>query len=111
MSDTVKTWIEERRAIHTAADTGRWYAFDTGVGSSAIRSDEAVFEDMYMMKPDKTAVVDAHNMFPRALDALNAVLRRHAPHVPGVIDICAECDMSWPCATVTVIESALEAGE
>lgn len=79
MSDTVKTWIEERRAIHTAADTGRWYAFDTGVGSSAIRSDEAVFEDMYMMKPDKTAVVDAHNMFPRTLDAIEAVLKVHRP--------------------------------
>lgn len=87
MSDTVKSWIEERRAIiHGARE--------------AIRPAEAI--DLGLIE------------LPRALDALNAVLELHGPVETGVSDqywkepdYCPTCSEYWPCATVRAIEGAI----
>lgn len=85
MSDRIMEWLGERQMVHAAADTGHWYAFNTGVGSSALTPDEAVFEDAYMHKAEKSAVVDAHNHFPAALAAIEAVLALHRPESRFVV--------------------------
>lgn len=85
MTDKIKTWLNERQRVYAAADTGHWYAFNTGVGSSALPPDEAVFEDAYMQKAEKSVVVDAHNHFPVALAAIEAVLALHRPESHFVV--------------------------
>ena len=61
---------------------------------------------------DANAIADAHNMFPRALDALNAVLELHIKETDGTptgdaADVCS-CGMHyWPCPTIRAIEGAL----
>ena len=55
---------------------------------------------------------DSRAQFPRALDALNAVLELHVKETGGtpdggVADVCS-CGVSyWPCATVQAIEGAI----
>lgn len=74
--NSIKSWIEERRAIHAKAGAGRWEKRLNGHNYEIWEPGE--FDDAPVSsnsaKPDSTAIVDAHNMFPRALDALNAVL-------------------------------------
>ena len=60
---------------------------------------------------DSVAVVDAHNMFPRALTALEQVLELHrrAVDIFEPAEFCAACStdkrtVAWPCATVQAIE-------
>lgn len=65
MTDTVKSWIEERRAIHSEG---------TGV---LLRNPYELNREYDLWGEDAEAIADAHNMFPRALDALQAVLEEH----------------------------------
>lgn len=76
-----KAWIEERRAIHEAATEGPWvaeYSGETGdcvIPHDAQSTREAVaVTRLFHRTADANAIADAHNMFPRALDALQAVL-------------------------------------
>ncbi|VEW13539.1 Uncharacterised protein [Brevibacterium casei] len=134
MTDTVKSWIEERRAIHSEG---------TGV---LLRNPYELNREYDLWDEDAEAIADAHNMFPRALDALNKVLELHKPifyyeHEDSCMntdeDHCAErhvefdlgeyycedlptgeeaCDscyddegerVAYPCATVRAIEGAI----
>lgn len=95
MSDTVKSWIEERRAIHTNRHVKR------SAWSEATR--------------------DWAAEFPRALDALHAVLELHKPVASlgfsQICMICMEFDnpgesdsasfVQYPCPTVQAIEGAI----
>ena len=85
MSDTVKSWIEERRNIKESAHLSE-------VGAALAHE-------------------DGLDMFPRALDALQAVLELHKPMPDGN---CVSC--TWfsdgnivphPCPTVQAIEGAI----
>lgn len=109
MTDTVKSWIEERRAIRSYTteawehdrheDGGNFWA---GGGRS----------DFHLTVDDAAFCVDAHRNFPSALDALNAVLELHVKETGGtpdggVADVCS-CGVSyWPCPTVQAIEGAI----
>lgn len=80
MTDTAKAWIEERRGIHNEATDGPWvaeYSGETGdcvIPNDAQSTREAVaVTRLFHRTADANAIADAHNMFPRALDALNAV--------------------------------------
>ena len=88
MTDSIKSWIEERRDFHR----NRWVERESW--SEAVR--------------------DWHQNFPRALDALNAVLELHKPlgyigrDGETVWDECEHCYGSgWPCETVQAIEGAI----
>ena len=125
MSDTVKTWIEERRAIHRDGWSGKWSwslndrdlatlrATGGHVDFDLIRNDE-------FRGPSEVLdeIVDAHNVtVPRALDALEAVLKVHTPievnHAfKGRTNVCEQCSEDrlytlWPCETVQAIEGAI----
>lgn len=110
MSDTVKTWIEERRTIHTKA---------TDV---LLRNSYELERETDLSQGDTLAIEDAYNMFPRALDSLNKVLELHKPFEwsfgYGPVYSCEECsrlggnpgkedEAEWPCATVQTIEGAI----
>ena len=87
MTDTVMSWIEERRA--------------------ALRNDEK------LIREDRAQ--DAFHEFPRALNALEQVLAVHKPvylvsggeRKPGYCKECYSSNWSWPCATVQAIEGAI----
>lgn len=111
-----KSWIEERRAIHEAATEGPWvaeYSAETGdcvIPHDAQSTREAVaVTRLFHRTADANAIADAHNMFPRALDALSKVLglcdewdrEVSIPGVPGV-----ECDESFKVRLV--IQKAIE---
>ena len=120
MTDTVKSWIEERRAIHTAATEGPWEhgvkPFRGDIGHNVSSPERVVmFGGFESASPtaeaDSVAVVDAHNIFPRALNALEAVIELHKPlgyigrDGETVWDECEHCHGSgWPCETVEAIE-------
>ena len=116
MSDTVKSWIEERRAIHAASGAGRWEKRLNGHDYEIWELGE--FDDApvssFSADPDASAIVDAHNMFPRALNALQKVLELHGPVETGVSDqywkepdYCPTCSEYWPCETAQAIEGAI----
>ena len=114
MTDTVKAWIEERRAIHAKATPGEWEEdAASGLGGCVYLADgsyECVADAM--STDDAGPIVDAHNTFPRALDALNKVLELHVKgYETAGASWCLECETRWPCDTYRAIESALEAGE
>lgn len=84
MSD-LNEWLKERRRIHNEATDGPWEQDEEdgvrGVDLYTNAEDEE-FEDRWERRDadirtwdadDATAIVDAHNMFPRALNALEAV--------------------------------------
>ena len=124
MSDTVKSWIEERRAIHAKATPGKWdrrecsvmgarEASDVGQGPARLASMDMPYRKP-RMEANATAIVDSHNMFHRALDALSAVIELHKPlgyigrDGETVWDECEHCHGSgWPCETVQAIEGAI----
>ena len=74
-------------------------------------------------------IADARTALPKALDALGAVLALHRPHVCGEVPLwqlergacfigndgclsvgtCRDCQMPYPCPTVTQIQEALNA--
>lgn len=123
MSD-VRAWIEERQAIQAAATQGEWkWAGESDEPwpsgeNSLLAGDEIVLfgwgydaSGIEASPEDETSIVDAHNMFPRALDALNAVLELHKTMPDGN---CVSC--TWfsdgnivphPCPTVQAIEGAI----
>ena len=121
MSDTVKTWIEERQAIHAKATDGPWRArpgdeIEGPGGDNLMGGDTEYFSGFMLRGENATAVADAHNMFPRALDAIEAVLKVHTPievnHAfKGRTNVCEQCSEDrlyalWPCETVEAIEGA-----
>lgn len=121
MSDTVKSWIEERRAIHAAAESPWWTTRD--LQPATVFAGDGSAEDIAVLTTfehiDAAAIVDAHNTFPRALDALSAVLELHKPFEWSFgyepIKSCRACagfgaaqdNAEWPCATVQAIEGAI----
>lgn len=77
----VQQWIEERRTIHNEATEGPWvaeYSGETGdcvIPNDAQSTREAVaVTRLFHRTADANAIADAHNMFPRALNALEAVI-------------------------------------
>lgn len=112
MTDTVKSWIEERRVIHESAAEAPWWT-TRDLQPATVFSGDGSADDIAVLTTfehsDATAVVDAHNNLPRALDALNAVLglcdewdrEVSIPGVPGV-----ECDESFKVRLV--IQKAIE---
>lgn len=115
MTDTAKAWIEERRGIHSAATEGPWvaeYSGETGdcvIPHDAQSTREAVaVTRLFHRTADANAIADAHNMFPRALGALKAVLGLHIKgYETAGAHWCSECETKWPCATVQAIEGAI----
>ena len=127
MTDTVKSWIGERRAVHAKATPGEWQAdgFADELGGEPIirlsiwsgppSSKESPIVVHSIRHHGNTGfILDAHNMFPRALDALSAVIELHKPlgyigrDGETVWDECEHCYGSgWPCETVQAIEGAI----
>lgn len=124
MTDTVKAWIEERRAIHEATTEGPWvaeYSAETGdcvIPHDAQNTREAVaVTRLFHRTADANAIADAHNTLPRALDALNAVLELHrrAVDIFEPSEFCAACStdqrtVEWPCPTVQAVQAAIAGG-
>lgn len=127
MSDAITAWIKERRETHAAATKGPWELGHGGLDFSG-RPDSIVCGDgddpiiypqderggsSWDRDADATAIVDAHNTLPRALDALSAVLELHGwrGYTDGngdtIREACNECDLDWPCPTVEAIERAI----
>lgn len=124
MSDA-KSWIEERRATHAAATPGKaWSNYGTPpfeVYDSTKYADGDMGEVLAETRALKVshAITDAHNMFPRALDAIERVLELHKPFewsfgfetirsCRACAEMGAEQDCArWPCATVQAIEGAI----
>ena len=117
MTDSIKSWIEERRAIHSAAPGEAWSNYGTPpfeVYDSTKYADGDMGEMLAETRALKVshAITDAHNMFPRALDALNKVLELHRKerHEYGGW-MCTQCTRNhpvpYPCATVQAIEGAI----
>ena len=111
MSDTVKSWIEERR------EAGRGIPVPVTFENDNHGHALLIMDGHYATARDEstTAIVDAHNMFPRALNALEQVLELHKPKylvsggewIPGYCKECYSHDWAWPCATVQAIEGAI----
>ena len=105
MTETVKSWIQERRSIHADGT-------DVLLRSSYELERESGIEE----GTDIDAIVDAHNEFPKALTALSKVLELHKP-IDGLAydSPPQECNMCsddrgpkpWPCPTIQAIEGAL----
>lgn len=99
-----KSWIEERRAIR-------------GKGTDVLlRNPYELNREYDLWGEDAEAIADAHNMLPRALDALQAVLELHQPidglaydSPPQECNVCADDrgPKPWPCPTLQAIEGAL----
>src|SRR5699024_9244025 len=83
MSDTAKSWIEERQAIHTKATPGEWWWEGESneewpqSENSLMAGGEPVVNGwgydasgINVEDNDATYITDALNMFPRALTAL-----------------------------------------
>lgn len=94
----VQQWIEERRAIHSEG---------TGV---LLRNPYELNREYDLWDEDANAIADAHNMLPRALDALSKVLELHKPNEIGECPHCGHDSqgsaIEWPCPTVQAIEGA-----
>ena len=117
MTNTVKSWIEERRSTHEKAvdvSESEWFAcrYQIVAGSDMGDPDEIV--GTLNAKDYTTAIVDAHNMFPRAMDAIERVLELHAKSQWGFCTQCMETGeygwmlaVQWPCATVQAIGGAI----
>lgn len=78
MTTDIKAWIDERRAIHAAAPGEAWSNYGTPpfeVYDSTKYADGDMGEVLAETRALKVshAITDAHNMFPRALTALEAV--------------------------------------
>ena len=126
----VKLWIEERRGIHAKATPGEWWWEGESnedwpqSENSLMAGEEAVVNGwgydasgIDVEDDDATYITDALNMFPRALDAIEAVLKVHTPievnHAfKGRTNVCEQCSEDrlyalWPCETVEAIEGAI----
>lgn len=97
MPDAAKSWIKERRDIHSAATDGPWAIWEdlkdggfVHVGDEAgvipegamATSEDGPFNPTAKcyVRPDATAIVDAHNVtVPTALSMVEAVLELHRP--------------------------------
>ena len=121
MSDTVKSWIEQRRNVLSHAAKGPWRTGGWGALLSAdneqLLAGTATSEGYVQDEADESAIIDAHNMLPRALNALEKVLDVHTRisvehSVYGHTDACEQCSEDrlytlWPCETVQAIEGAI----
>ena len=119
MVTDVKSWIEERRAIHAEATPGEWEEDAVSGLEGCVYLADGSYECVAdaMSTDDAGPIVDAHNMFPRALDAIEAVLKVHTPievnHAfKGRTNVCEQCSEDrlyalWPCETVEAIEGAI----
>ena len=126
----VKLWIEERKAIHAKATPGEWWWEGESnedwpqSENSLMAGGEAVVNGwgydasgINVEDDDANYITDALNMFPRALDAIEAVLKVHTPievnHAfKGRTNVCEQCSEDrlyalWPCETVEAIEGAI----
>lgn len=121
MSDNpIKSWIEERRAIHAAATAEMYFQHwggqnQNGDNAESILIDERTGDSLAYGLPDADgeSIVDAHNMFPAALSAIEAVLELHTKETGGtpdgsVADVCS-CGMSYyPCPTVRALKGVID---
>ena len=113
MTNTVKAWIEERRAIHRGGWTGKWSWSLNDRDLATLRAtgghvDFDLIRDDEFRGPSEVLdeIVDAHNVtVPRALDALSNVLELHKPD--SVFGDCLRCHEQHPCPTVQAIEGAI----
>ena len=118
MTDHVKSWIEERRAIHSGGWNGEWSWSLNGRDLATLRATGG-YVDFDLIRDDEfrgpsevlDEIVDAHNVtVPRALDALSKVIELHQRDEDGE---CASCVTSrgegvpYPCETVQAIEGAI----
>lgn len=131
MSDTAKSWIEERRAIHAAATEGPWevgevinWGDENDVPQVPVLSNNrAITWDDHggeVFKPeDGAAIVDAHNHLPALIAMVEAVLGAHQPvEIEPSDTICGGCSnllpngrymptSEWPCPTVRALEAVI----
>lgn len=125
MTDTVKAWIKERRAIHREGWSGKWSWSLNDTELATLRAtgghvDFDLIRDDEYRGPSEVLdeIVDAHNVtVPRALDALSKVLELHTESKWG---FCTQCmnrgehdwmqAVLWPCPTVRAIEGAIKDG-
>ena len=116
MTDTVKSWIEERRAIHSGGWNGKWSWSLNGRELATLRAtgghvDSDLIRDDEFRGPSEVLdeIVDAHNVtVPRALSALSKVIELHVKGYEAAgIHWCSECETKWPCETVQAIEGAI----
>ena len=112
----IKQWIEERRGIHAKATPGEWEEDAVSGLEGCVYLADGSYECVAdaMSTDDAGPIVDAHNMFPRALTALEAVIELHKPlgyigrDGETVWDECEHCyGAGWPCETVEAIEGAI----
>ena len=118
MTDTVKSWIEQRRNVLSHAAKGPWRTGGWGALLSAdneqLLAGTATSEGYVQDEADESAIIDAHNMLPHALNALEQVLELHrrAVDIFEPAEFCAACSTDkrtvvWPCSTVQAIEGAI----
>ena len=112
----IKQWIEERRGIHAKATPGEWEEDAVSGLEGCVYLTDGSYECVAdaMSTDDAGPIVDAHNMFPRAMDAIERVLELHAKSQWGFCTQCMETGeygwmlaVQWPCATVQAIEGAI----
>ena len=122
MTETVKSWIEERRAIHAAAP-GKWKKYLTTHSSGGVivedENEEMLFYDagfgVTVAEPDNAiAIVDAHNTLPKLVRGVRKVLDMHrrATDLFEPSEFCAACStdqrtVEYPCPTVRTIQEAI----
>ena len=119
MSDTVKSWIEERRAIHREGWSGKWSWSLNDTERATLRAtgghvDFDLIRDDEYRGPSEVLdeIVDAHNVtVPRALNALERVLGLHvclrnSASALYPTPLCT-CGQNYPCLTVQAIEGAI----
>ena len=110
--NTIKSWIEQRRNVLSHAAKGPWRTGGWGALLSAdneqLLAGTATSEGYVQDEADESAIIDAHNMLPRALNALEQVLELHVKgYETAGASWCSECETKWPCSTVQAIEGAI----
>lgn len=82
MTDTVKSWIEERREARYGMPEPVTFENDNYGNAQLLVNGYNTTADGEFAR----AVADAHNMFPRALNALQQVLEEHSRQ--GLYELC-----------------------
>lgn len=121
MTDTVKSWIKERRGIHAKATPGKWWWEGESDESwpqsenSLMAGEKAIVmgwgydaSGIDVEDNDANYITDALNTHPAALNALEQVLGLHVKgYETAGAYWCSECETRWPCSTVQAIEGAI----
>ena len=117
-------WITRRRELLAAATEGPWEADGTEISQHCMAYCYGGSGRGIEREDDANLIADARTSLPRALDALEAVLALHRPHICGDTwgtqgacfighggcmsgGTCRGCRMSYPCPTVAAVTGAL----